>query len=213
MDQLEGFLQTLFSSYQEVTPAMRRKWKELQVSAKPLELYEGIIEARMNMDKDKKDMEYNGSVNIKRVRRRPCSMTKEQYLRFAEDFFEECIETAKKKNHDYTGKTDDPFNNFKAVESLGIQVEVGFLTRMMDKMKRIASFVGNGELKVKDESVKDTLQDLANYAALLAGYLESEKMKERLVHEKKTSPVEIDDLHPDSIAGNGSMSIEQIDGE
>ena len=41
-------------------------------------------------------------------------------------------------------------------------------------MKRIATFVNNGELKVKDESVKDTLQDLANYAILFAGYLESE---------------------------------------
>lgn len=59
------------------------------------------------------------------------------------------------------------------MESLGIQTEIGFLTRMMDKMKRISSFVHNGKLQVKDESVTDTLQDLANYSALMAGYIKS----------------------------------------
>lgn len=102
-------------------------------------------------------------------------MTKDQYFEFAQSFFGECIETSKKKNADYTGGAPDPFSNFKSVEVLGIKTEQGFLTRMMDKMKRIASFVENGELHVKDESVKDTLQDLANYSCLLAGYIESTK--------------------------------------
>jgi len=62
------------------------------------------------------------------------------------------------------------------VEILGITTEQGFLTRMMDKMKRIASFAEKGELQVKDESVTDTLRDLANYACLLAGYIESKKV-------------------------------------
>jgi hypothetical protein len=42
-------------------------------------------------------------------------------------------------------------------------------------MARIASFVKNGELKVKDESVQDTLLDLANYSMLFAAYLKSIK--------------------------------------
>lgn len=102
-------------------------------------------------------------------------MTKEEYFIFAEAFFNECIETSRKKNADYTGATTDPFSNFTSVEVLGILTEQGFLTRMMDKMKRIASFVENGQLQVKDESVKDTLQDLANYSCLFAGYIESKK--------------------------------------
>lgn len=102
-------------------------------------------------------------------------MTKEQYFEFAENFFGECVEISKRKNADYTGKNIDPFSNFQSVEVLGIKTEQGFLTRMMDKMKRIASFVENGELQVKDESVKDTLRDLANYSCLLAGYIESKK--------------------------------------
>lgn len=100
-------------------------------------------------------------------------MTKEEYFDFAESFFKNCQEISKRKNNDYTGGSVDPFSNFKSVEVLGISTEVGFLTRMMDKMKRIASFVENGELKVKDESVQDTLTDLANYACLMAGYIKS----------------------------------------
>lgn len=102
-------------------------------------------------------------------------MTKTEYFAFAQEFFGECIEISRKKNADYTGKNDDPFSNFKSVEMLGISTEHGFLTRMMDKMKRIASFAENGQLQVKDESVTDTLRDLANYSCLLAGYIQSKK--------------------------------------
>lgn len=102
-------------------------------------------------------------------------MTKEEYFHFASRFFTECQKIGKSKNADYTGGTEDPFSNFRSVEVLGISTEVGFLTRMMDKMKRIASFVENGQLQVKDESVKDTLRDLANYSCLFAGYLETKK--------------------------------------
>ncbi len=100
-------------------------------------------------------------------------MTKTEYFEFSENFFKECIDISRKKNADYTGGDNDPFANFKAVEVLGVSTSVGFLTRMMDKMKRISSFVENGQLLVKDESVTDTLQDLANYSALFAGYLAS----------------------------------------
>lgn len=98
-------------------------------------------------------------------------MTKQEYFEFAQDFFNTCIETSKKKNADYTGGSDDPFSNFTAV---GIDwTEIGFYTRMTDKMARLKSFIKNGELQVKDESVIDSLNDLANYCCLLAGYLKS----------------------------------------
>lgn len=102
-------------------------------------------------------------------------MTKKEYFEFAKQFFNDCVELAEKKNADYTGANDNPFSNFQSVEVLGISTEAGFLTRMMDKIKRIASFVERGELQVKDESVKDTLRDLANYSCLLSGYIESKK--------------------------------------
>ena len=106
-------------------------------------------------------------------------MTKEEFFVFAEKFFGECLEISKRKNADYTGKTADPFSNFQSVEVLGISTEVGFLTRMMDKMKRIASFVEQGNLQVKGESVTDTLQDLANYSCLMAAYIKSKSYESK----------------------------------
>jgi len=103
-------------------------------------------------------------------------MNKTDYFEFAEKFMADMLELSRKKNSDYT-QGDDPFGNFIAVEILGIKTEHGFLTRMMDKMKRISTFVNAGELQVKEESVTDTLQDLANYAILFAGYLQSKKIK------------------------------------
>jgi hypothetical protein len=102
-------------------------------------------------------------------------MTREQLVDFIEKFYGKNVEILKAKNADYSGGNSDPFGNFKSVEILGISAEEGFLTRMMDKMMRISSFVKKGELQVKDESVKDTLADLANYSALLAAFIESKK--------------------------------------
>lgn len=107
---------------------------------------------------------------------KPPTMSTEQLIEFVQNFYGGNVEIMKKKNADYSGAIADPFGNFKSVETLGISVENGFLTRMMDKMMRISSFVKKGELQVKDESVKDTLADLANYAALFAAYIESQKV-------------------------------------
>ncbi len=103
-------------------------------------------------------------------------MTREEFLRFHSEAVDKMKDITIAKNADYTGATDDPFANFKVVEAVGIcSTEQGFATRMMDKQSRIASFIKNGTLKVKDESVTDTLLDLANYCILFAGYLESQK--------------------------------------
>lgn len=112
-------------------------------------------------------------------------MNKQEYFDFAQSFFGDCIEISKKKNADYTGGNDNPFANFTSVENLGIKTEQGFLTRMMDKMARIASYVSKGELQVKDESVTDTLRDLANYSCLLAGYIASKKIHTKNGASKK----------------------------
>jgi hypothetical protein len=104
--------------------------------------------------------------------------TKDGYLRFHETMCLRMIETARKKNADYTGKDADPFSNFARVEALGIcSTEVGFLTRMTDKVCRVVSFVQKGTLLVQDETVEDTLLDLANYCLLFAGYLRQKKQK------------------------------------
>ena len=98
-------------------------------------------------------------------------MTRDQWVEFHAAFFNKGVEISKKKNADYTGATEDPFANLRSVNQLGISTEIGLLTRMMDKMSRLASFVQRGELSVKDESAQDTLLDLAIYDALFAGVI------------------------------------------
>lgn len=109
---------------------------------------------------------------------------RDRLLEYMEDRTTKMLAICKAKNADYAGANaeQDPFANFARVEALGIcKTEVGFLTRMTDKLCRIASFVAKGELMVKDESVEDTLLDLANYCLLLGAYFaEKKRSKEDL---------------------------------
>lgn len=103
-------------------------------------------------------------------------MTKDEYMSFHAECCQKMMAVTKAKNADYTGTSLDPFANFSRVEQVGIcSTEQGFLTRMFDKFSRITSFVQKGVLLVKDESVEDTLIDLANYCILMAGYIRSKR--------------------------------------
>ena len=66
----------------------------------------------------------------------------------------------KAKGHDYSG-TDDTFDNLREFGSLGVLVRIG------DKFKRLKHFYRQGDLAVSGESVKDTMDDLINYALFL----------------------------------------------
>jgi hypothetical protein len=103
-------------------------------------------------------------------------MTKAEYFEFHSQCTAAMLTITRAKNADYTGTGDNPFANFSRVEAMGIcSTEQGFLTRMSDKLSRLASYCQRGELSVKDESVEDTLLDLANYCILMAGYLKGKK--------------------------------------
>ena len=65
----------------------------------------------------------------------------------------EAISLFKKKNQDY----GDAFANFGPV---------GVIVRMGDKINRLASVTGSSVSLVKNESIRDTLIDLHNYAAM-----------------------------------------------
>lgn len=112
-------------------------------------------------------------------------MNREEYFKFHQAMTEKMNVITRAKNADYTGAAgDDPFANFNRVASLGVcSTEQGFMVRMLDKYMRINSFVQKGFLNVKDESVEDTLLDLANYAILFAGYLKSKKGDEKFGYQ------------------------------
>lgn len=103
-------------------------------------------------------------------------MTREEYLSYHRDCCDRMIAITAAKNADYTAGSNDPFFNFTGVERESItSTETGFLVRMKDKFARITSFVNKGVLMVKDESIEDTLLDLANYCILMAGYIKSKR--------------------------------------
>lgn len=62
-----------------------------------------------------------------------------------------------RKNHDY----GDSFR--KSLEEFGL---VAAVVRMSDKMERVKALSKNVEAKVTDETIRDTLVDLANYTIM-----------------------------------------------
>ena len=85
-----------------------------------------------------------------------------------EKLTEQLIETYKAKNADYGDSFADSFREF------GITSAV---VRMNDKMNRIKSLSKGEERQVKDESIKDSLMDLANYALMTVIEVENEQMR------------------------------------
>ena len=91
------------------------------------------------------------------------------------ELLQQMAKTHNDKNHDYASD-DDPLSNLKRAEKIGLEPWIGALVRMQDKMDRIEEFAKKKTLLVKDESVKDTLIDLAVYS-LLCWILVDEALK------------------------------------
>ena len=89
------------------------------------------------------------------------------------------------KRHDYAN-TDDVFANFRTCEQAGIPAWKGCCVRIGDKFSRIMGFAKKEKLKVKDESIKDTLIDMANYA-LIALILYEEEQEYGVDKEREIS--------------------------
>jgi len=70
------------------------------------------------------------------------------------------------KNADYGN--GNPLGNFLEAEDFGVDAFRGVLVRLSDKYTRIKSLVKKEKMEgeVKDESIEDTLLDLANYAII-----------------------------------------------
>jgi hypothetical protein len=73
----------------------------------------------------------------------------------------ESLELFKKKNQDY----GDAFANYGPI---------GVMVRMGDKMQRLISVSKNGINLVSNESIRDTLIDLHNYAAMAIMLIDEE---------------------------------------
>lgn len=85
------------------------------------------------------------------------------------DITEEMNALYERKNHDYGNSFSETFRKL---------VIISAATRMLDKMNRIVSLVTKDQQKVNDESLRDTLIDIANYAVMTI--MEIDKKKERI---------------------------------
>jgi len=94
-----------------------------------------------------------------------------ELIEYHKQLTEQARSLMERKNSDYANAggdaTTDPFKNFRIAEHLGLcRAEDGVLVRLTDKISRLATFVERGDLKVKDESVRDTIIDVINYVVI-----------------------------------------------
>ena len=80
------------------------------------------------------------------------------------EIFIKSMDIYKAKNEDYGNSYGELYNAFSDINSL---LGIGAITiRLEDKLNRIISLLELGERKVENESILDTLLDLANYAMM-----------------------------------------------
>ena len=91
----------------------------------------------------------------------------DEVVQFANEA-KQCVELYSKKNHDYGNSFD------KGMDNIGIAYGVG---RIYDKMNRLVTLTKK-EAQVKDESIDDTLRDLACYSMMMLAYRKRQIEKE-----------------------------------
>lgn len=90
-------------------------------------------------------------------------MTDNTKVKRFREITEQMADLYERKNKDY----GDSFSN--SLDEFGV---IAGVVRLNDKMSRIKALTKNGEQLVLDESIKDTLQDLANYSIMTMMWLE-----------------------------------------
>ena len=91
----------------------------------------------------------------------------DEVIQFANEA-KQCVELYSKKNHDYGNSFD------KGMDNIGIAYGVG---RIYDKINRLITLTKK-EAQVKDESIDDTLRDLACYSMMMLAYRKRQIEKE-----------------------------------
>lgn len=80
-----------------------------------------------------------------------------------QEITDQMSETYKRKNADYGNSFDQTLDEFGLIASV---------IRLHDKVNRIKQLAKNKN-QVKDESIKDTLLDLANYAVMTICWIDN----------------------------------------
>lgn len=112
------------------------------------------------------NMKYNLSKDPKELKKEINSAFGVPTFEAFDAITDELKDTYIKKNHDYGNSFD------KSIDKFGLTAAV---VRMNDKMERLNSLL-NKDAKV-DESIRDTVMDLANYCIMTAMYLDNKEKK------------------------------------
>ena len=91
----------------------------------------------------------------------------DEVVQFANEA-KQCVELYSRKNHDYGNSFD------KGMDNIGMAYGVG---RIYDKMNRLITLTKK-EAQIKDESIDDTLRDLACYSMMMLAYRKRQIEKE-----------------------------------
>lgn len=91
-------------------------------------------------------------------------MTEDEYRH--KKILDEMADTFSKKNLDYGNAFEE------VLDDLGASYAVG---RLKEKHKRLTQLVTSNKQEVDDESIEDTLLDMANYAVLTIMWLQKQK--------------------------------------
>jgi hypothetical protein len=79
------------------------------------------------------------------------------------------VETLVRKGADYTAQ-GDPFSTFRAGARIGVDPGKSIYLRMSDKWERLTNLMSRPP-ECADETLSDTVLDLAGYAMLLMAWL------------------------------------------
>ena len=121
-------------------------------------------------------------------------------IEFHKDILEEIHSTYRKKNSDY----GDSFN--KSLEKYGL---ISASIRMNDKFERFDSLIVN-EQRVADESIDDTLLDLANYAIMTAMWIRQRRDRDYVEEKIEEKYSQKPDTDWDNMMNNFGNFIEDL---
>jgi hypothetical protein len=102
-------------------------------------------------------------------------MNRRELLKYQARLCDEANALMSRKNQDYaTGNNEqaDVFANFRmSQEKTGVPVSTGMLVRLSDKLSRLGQIIRPGyRSKVENETLRDTVLDIINYAVLVAAF-------------------------------------------
>jgi hypothetical protein len=88
------------------------------------------------------------------------------------ELLQELADMHENKSHDYSSTGTGPFDNFMSSQDFNVSPILGVLIRAGDKWARIKSMIKTGINMVREESLIDTLKDMASYCLIVVILIE-----------------------------------------